>query len=113
MVAMQVNVNLHYCHGSVNSISFFHSEGECCCSETKLVSNCCFDKNYDYKIESEQIISSKGNFVFKYFETIISKHSEFTLPSLLQPFQIIIFDSPPNHFFTKIPIRILHSIFRL
>jgi hypothetical protein len=52
-VGMQVNV--HYCHGNISSVSLDFSKSNCCCEQSKTPKKCCSDKEVQLKIDSKTL----------------------------------------------------------
>lgn len=52
-VGMQVNV--HYCHGKISSVSLDVSKSDCCCEKNKKPKKCCSDKKVQLKIETKNL----------------------------------------------------------
>lgn len=115
---MGVNLNLHYCHGEVDSISFFVENGHCICDEVYAdrmnEMTCCFDKNYKFDLDEDQIFTPFLNFNFDIQEFFENPFLSFDFRTLAhQNIQLEAFNLPPPKILQDIPIRILHSVFRL
>lgn len=115
---MGVNLNLHYCHGEVDSISFFVEDGSCICDEAfpdrmdKMT--CCFDKNYKYELDTDHVISSTPTFNFEISDFFIQPIYSFE-NLFLEVYKITIntYNIPPPDILQGLPLRILYSVFRL
>ena len=115
---MGINLNLHYCHGEVDSISLFVEDGSCICDEAfpdrmdKMT--CCFDKNYKYDLDTDQLFTPFSNFEFKLTEYIQNQFFELNFNFIALNNTIVeALNIPPPNIIQDIPFRILHSVFRL
>lgn len=114
-MAMGVSFSIHYCHGQVDSISFFEKKSNCCCSKDNKPAKCCFDENYKYEIKTDQLFSSIANFNFKTSENHLSEYiNTFSNLKLERIFSSnTLTYPPPISIIEEVPIRLLQSIFRL
>ena len=114
---MGVNLNLHYCHGEVDSISFFVEDGSCICDEAfpdradKMT--CCFDENFKAELDADQITTSILKFDFKIDIDFIQ-----SITSIFETFNSSIhfterLNKPPPDFLFKSSLNILFSVFIL
>lgn len=111
---MGVSMNLHYCHGEVDSVSFFTEEGNCGCHGGEEPTHCCFDQSYKYEIGSEQVFSSIINFNFELIKVIPSVfYSNSFIDNTTLLSQNKSSHSPPLLSIGEPPIRILQSVFRI
>ena len=90
----------HYCHGTLKSISFTHSDESKCCGKKKMKSkNCCKEKSFVYKVNNNQDASGKY-FSFKTFTNFSDLFNNSALISLEQSktnlFLLPDFHAPPD-----------------
>lgn len=115
---MGVNLNVHYCHGEINSISFFTEHGTCVCDEVfaerMSEMTCCFDKNVKYEIDDEQLFSPFTQFNFKIYSSDDFNINYFFISEKVNYLiHIIRANPPPLLAYGNIPFQILFSVFRL
>ena len=112
-LAMGISVNLHYCHGEVDSVSFFSQEGSCCCHKAGKPSHCCFDENYKYELNSEQFFSSLKSYSFSLIEVFTSECRWFHFKNFKSSSIFNVLKIPLFLIDQGVPIRLLQSVFRL
>lgn len=111
---MGVSMNLHYCHGEVDSVEFFVDEGTCGCHAGAEPTHCCFDKNYKYELDSEQFFTAISSFNFEVIEFVSSSYFT-SLFNLNTPSTFVdnLAHAPPLLSVGGVPVRILHAVFRI
>ncbi len=53
-----IALNLHYCHGELESVQLFADQETCCCGSDVDSSTCCDDDSLIVKFENEQILTT-------------------------------------------------------
>jgi hypothetical protein len=61
-------VTIHYCHGSVASVSIIVPEKSCCCGGNSLSHGCCRNEHLILKADTDNQLVSTG-YEVRYFDT--------------------------------------------
>jgi len=95
-----ISLNIHYCGGKIESVSFISEVNSCCCESNEMQNNCCKNKQLFIKFESDQKLISCNTINFKADEYVGIQNSvllsEHRFESKQQSFSFFDFNPPPG-----------------
>lgn len=59
--AVEMVINVHYCFGELQSVSFYHVEDSSCCERFVLKAPCCEDQQIQFSVDEDQQLASALN----------------------------------------------------